>query len=324
MPLNGKNKYPMKKLILILAFLMPMVAFAQEEDTRPKVGLVLAGGGAKAAAHIGALKEIEKAGIKVDYITGASFGAVVGALYAAGYSAAELEEFFLSQEWLLLFAWEEIDVGESWKDVAKSVFSLLNGQSDKNDAEPFGLLKAEQVEDLIGQMLSARGVRLMQDFKIPFRCVATELNTLEEIDIRYGAAKRAIRASMSYPGLFKPIKTSTGKTLVDGGMLNNLPVDLCVDMGADVIIAVDLQQGEDNAYDFFIGRSGLLKWSKTRPDIMTHRKNVKRADVYINPNLAEYNVTSFTHDACSKMLREGENEARKFQKQLQQIGQDKK
>ena len=257
----------LKLTLLFFALLPGLVTSAKD----PRIGLVLGGGGAKGAATVGALRVIEDAGIRIDYITGTSIGAIIGGLYAAGYTAAELEDFLRSQE---------------WEDI----------------------LQGHRVELLLKRLFAARGVADFEDTRIPFRCVATERRSLDEKILGGGDIVKAIRASMSIPKLYEPVRID-GLELVDGGMVNNLPVDVALDMGAEYIIAVDLKQDEDESLGIEFGE-GLLRYWLSRPDLKRYKKNIESIDIHIHPSLPGYHAMSFDRGDCERMMEIGEQAAR--------------
>ena len=294
---------------------------------RPKVGLVLGGGGAKGAAEVGVLKVIEEAGIQVDYIAGTSIGAVVGCLYAAGYTATELEQLFCQQEWLSLLTDRRADLsGEPMRQVGDVTYVFGFPVIDRGNPA-FGVLGGSQVEMMVDSMLRARHAATFDSLRTPFRCVAAELKNALEVVIGLGVSEwtapprvaRAVRASMAIPGVFKPVKVG-GRALIDGGMMNNLPVDVAFDMGADIIIAVDLQQNQhqdkplkENLLTMFgdwLGLGPLANWVAIRPDIAKHNVNCCLADVYINPPLPDYEASSFGNKNMARMVQIGEEAAR--------------
>ena len=260
--------------IATLLTTMPFL-FAQ-----PKVGLALGGGGAKGAATIGALKVLESAGIKVDYIAGTSIGAIVGGLYAAGYSATDLESYFLDQGWL--------DVSDG-----------------------------DVVEATLRRLLQEKGVESFDDTRIPFRCVTAEENTYNEVVLYSGKLSRAIRASMSVPHAFEPVKWGT-MYLVDGGVANNLPVDVVRAMGADIVIAVDLQQKKRHNPGIQINGeySMLLRWFLDHSDEKKREQNIKDADIYIHPNLKNFTAFDFGKRKTKTMLQLGKDEAMRHWEEL--------
>ena len=157
------------------------------------------------------------------------------------------------------------------------------------------------------------GIGSFDNLPIPFRCVAVDLMGQEEVIMDSCELELAMRASISIPGAFKPVKWK-GKLLVDGGMLNNLPVDVVRAMGADIVIAVDLEQTQHEERDFSLketfGIGGILDWAVSRPDWKKNKANREDADIYINPQLAEYGVSSFGKESISTMIERGEKAAR--------------
>lgn len=294
-----------------------LTCFSQQ---RPKIGLVLGGGGAKGAAEVGALKVIERAGLHVDYIAGTSIGAIVGSLYAAGYTATELDSMFCQQEWLSLLTDRRMDLsGEPYKQV-NGVTYIFGFPVHDQDAPSWGVLRGGSVEQAVDSMLSLRNGVEFETLKIPFRCVAAELKTAQEVVLKDGAVPQAVRASMAIPGLFKAVVIN-GQPLIDGGMMNNLPVDVVRDMGADIVIAIDLQQARHKTREKsssplvdlagMIGLGGVADWVLSRPDIRKYNDNIKAADVYVNPPLPDYEASSFGNASMRRMIDIGEETMQK-------------
>ena len=311
--------------------------FLTAANGRPKIGLVLGGGGAKGAAEVGVLKVIEKAGIPIDYIAGTSIGSIVGGLYAAGYTAAELDTMFCQQEWLSLLTDRRSEMGgEPYKvkDGVTYIFGFpIMSELKNGDMGGFGLMRGEMVEEVIDSMSKRKGASDLENLKIPFQCVAADFRSATEVIIKNGPLSKAVRASISIPGVFKPVNRD-GKKLVDGGMLNNLPVDVVKDMGADIIIAVDLQQNEqvpkESDFDFgmlsgladMLGFGGLLDWVANRPDIDKYAKNIKLATIYIRPDLPDMDASSFGNKNSARMIQKGEEEAMKHWDELIKLKND--
>lgn len=317
----------MKRFIL---FFM-LGCFLTVANGRPKVGLVLGGGGAKGAAEIGVLKVIEKAGIPIDYIAGTSIGSIVGGLYAAGYTAAELDSMFCQQEWLSLLTDRRDDLGNEpykVKDGVTYIFGFpVMGEIKEGVIGGFGVVRGERVEQVIDSMARRKGCAEFESLLTPFRCVAAEFRSAKEVVLKSGKLSRAVRASMSIPGIFKPVNQD-GMRLVDGGMLNNLPVDVAKQMGADIVITIDLQQNEQKPrssdFDFdmvsgiadMLGFGGLLNWVAKRPDITKYNDNVKLTDIYIHPPLPDLDASSFGNKNSARMIKIGEEEAMKHWDEL--------
>lgn len=299
-----------KRLQLFLLMLLPLVASA----ARPRIALVLGGGGAKGAAEVGAMKVIERAGIPIDMVVGTSIGSIVGGLYACGYTPQQLDTMFHTQQWLSLLtdrrhdlAWEPYKV----KDGVTYVFGFP--VIDRANTS-FGIMRGEKIEALIDSMSGYRTEISFDSLRIPFRCVAVDIKTTTEQVLCRGRLSRALRASMAIPGIFKPVHID-GMSLVDGGMLNNLPTDVARQMGADIIIAIDLQQQRQKDKDYSLretlGIGGLLDWVVSRPDVKKYNQNVKLADIYINPRLPDYDATSFSNENAERMMLIGEKTAMK-------------
>ena len=303
-----------------------MMAQQQNEGgkTRPKVGLVLGGGGAKGAAAIGILKELEREKIPVDYIAGTSIGAIIGGLYAQGYRADDLEKLFRSQNWLALLADRDTTlVGKVYKEEDGVIYLFgfpvrKKAYADKNTG--FWMLHGDHVYNFLDSLVSRSPVQCGTVEKaIPFSCVAFDIRRQQEIVLDTGSMARNMRASMAIPGAFKPVQIDT-LVLVDGGMGNNLPVDVVRKMGADIVIAVDLQQRKHDDYrspfGFLKGLGGILDWLAERPDIKKYNVNRTKADLYINPDLGSYGVTDFNAKAIKAILKIGEDTGILYRKQL--------
>ena len=277
-------------LILLLTWLAIGAGCAQEDvrQAQPKIGLVLSGGGAMGAAEVGALKVIEQCGVPIHCIAGTSIGSIVGALYALGYRAAELDSLFRSQQWLRLFAEGNL-VG---------YFEQFTGQNDTCD---------------------------FSRLPIPFACVAVDLQTQREVVLTHGSLARSMRASMAIPGAFKPVKID-GRLLIDGGMLNVLPTDVAKAMGADIIITIDVQQKDHRTRHFslknVLGIGGFLDWAVSRPDWRKYNDNRRLADVYIRPNLSGYSVLDFNSSDIARMIDLGEKAARRHEATLRALAKE--
>nr|WP_311150287.1 patatin-like phospholipase family protein [uncultured Prevotella sp.] len=320
----------MKKYLLVFLMLIccGLSVMAQQQNeggkTRPKVGLVLGGGGAKGAAAIGILKELEREKIPVDYIAGTSIGAIIGGLYAQGYRADDLEKLFRSQNWLALLADRDTTlVGKVYKEEDGVIYLFgfpVRRKADADNNTGFWMLHGDHVYNFLDSLVSRSPVqRGTVKRAIPFSCVAFDIRRQQEIVLDTGSLARNMRASMAIPGAFKPVQIDT-LMLVDGGMGNNLPVDVVRKMGADIVIAVDLQQRKRDDYrspfGFLKGLGGILDWLAERPDIKKYNVNRTKADLYINPDLGSYGVTDFNAKAIKDILKIGEDTGILYRKQL--------
>ena len=307
-----------KGLVFIFLFFTFLPAFSQDTIKRPKIGLVLSGGGAKGFAHIGVLKVIEQAGVKIDYIGGTSMGAVVGGLYAIGYSATQIDSIF-----------KVTNFDELIKDFIPR--SSKNFYEKRNDemyafALPFNKFKIGVPEALSKGMYNynvlssiTRSIRHERDFmklKIPFLCIGTNIENGEEVILNKGNLAHAMIASSAFPSLFSPVEFD-GKLLVDGGVSNNYPIEAVRKMGADIIIGVDVQDG-------LLDRSELKEATKILGQINAlqsidkMKRKIKDTDIYIKPDIKEFSVISF--DKGQNIIRKGEEAAFVVYEQLKKYG----
>lgn len=232
------------KLFLIFSVIFQLSSSSYAQESRPKIGLVLSGGGAKGIAHIRVLQVLDSLGITPDYIAGTSMGSVVGALYASGYTANQIDSIAKAIHWPDMFSnsvsFREINIEEK-DEFGRYIYELpllrLSPQF------PLGVVEGQQIEELLNNVLFP--VKTITDFSklpIPFLCVAADIVKGEPVILNSGSLPAAVRASMSIPTVFSPVRID-GKLLVDGGVYMNLPVTYCRQMGADFIIAVDVGGG---------------------------------------------------------------------------------
>ena len=320
-------------IIGVLLFLLPPlgrvgagIAFAQQQ--RPKIGLVLGGGGAKGAAHAGALQVIEEVGLPIDYLAGTSIGSIVGGLYACGYRSKDIQDMFQSQEWASLLTDRHDSLrhrvyGKD-KDGVGYVFGFpVHRKGTKKADESKGIIRGDNVIELLDSMLGQYKDSMNFDkLPIPFRCVAANMEKKEEVVFRSGKLSTAMRSSMSIPGVFKAV-TLDSLELLDGGMLNNLPVDVVKEMGADIVIAIDLTQNkhdDDKAERKNpLNIKGVIGWAIERPDLEKYQENREDADIYINPDLNGYGAASFKKKAIDEMIKRGYKAAKKERKALETL-----
>lgn len=297
--------------------------FSQDIDTlmvkkkTPKVGLVLSGGGAKGLAHIGVLKVLEEEGVQVDYIGGTSMGAMIGGLYAVGYTANQLDSIF-----------RVTDFDKIVQDnLPRKVKSFYEKENDEKYALtlpfqkmkfgiPIAFSKGQNTFNLFNQLIyDFRSVTDFSKLPIPFLCVATDAETGEEILLNKGNLARAIVASGAFPSLFSPVLID-GRYLIDGGIVNNYPIERVKEMGADIIIGIDVQTD-------LMDREQLTSATKMIMQIINFQMlqtmdNKKRAtDIYIRPDITNFNVVSFGDG--TKIVQNGIMAAEPFREQFRQI-----
>ena len=300
-------------LLLLLAF-----ALQAQENPRPKVGLVLSGGGAKGLAHIGVLKVLEENGVKIDYIAGTSMGAIIGGLYASGYTATELDSIFQQVDTEALVQDYIPRISKSFHEKRNDeVYALQLPFENFKITMPKALSKGMYNNNLLSELLAH--VRYERDFSqlsIPFACVATDLKTGEKIVMREGNLPQSILASGAFPSLYTPAEIH-GRTLIDGGIADNYPVDLVREMGADIIIGVDVQDGLKDLDDIR-GMSDIIFQISNYSMIAEMPKKIEKTDFYIKPDIKGFSVVSFNNG--KEIIQRGVDAAQQFQDDFSQLG----
>ncbi|MGH8178905.1 MAG: patatin-like phospholipase family protein, partial [Steroidobacter sp.] len=287
------------RLLPILALLCLVTAstIAAEQD-RPRIGLVLSGGGARGAAHVGVLKVLDEMRVPIDAIAGTSMGAVVGGLYASGMSAIEIEELLRSVNWQDAFQdrppREELGFRRK-QDNREFLVRYALGFTDEGFVLPRGLVQGQKLEQVLRN--AALPVAEIQDFDrlpIPFRAIATDLETGQAVLMESGDLVSAMRASMSAPGVFAPAQRN-GRLLVDGGLVENLPIDVARDMGVDKLIVVDvsfpLYAREDLTSPLEVTNQAFAIMIRGRT--LEQRKKASPSDIIIDPPLGRFPSADF-------------------------------
>jgi len=260
-----------------------------------KVGLVLSGGGAKGFAHIGALKAIDEAGIRVDYIGGTSMGAVIGSLYAAGYSANAIEEIMKNLDFRDFMQHEVSRKAKPFYQKENDhKYVLRLSVEDKKIQLPSGLTDGQEVLNYLSKY--TQHVNTVTDFNelpIPFVCIATDLENGAQVLLNKGYLPDAVRASASFPTLLEPMELD-GKLLVDGGIVNNFPVDEVLAMGADLIIGVDVGDGK------LLKKKDINSVIDVLNQVVSYQMleeadlaKKDKTNLYIRPDITPYSVVSF-------------------------------
>ena len=300
----------MKNLVLFVLIFSFTIVFSQNSNdkTDVKVGLVLSGGGAKGLAHVSVLKVLEEAGVRVDYIGGTSMGAIIGALYASGYTANQLDSIVKSINFTKILS------GELPRK-AKPFYEKENGEKyaislpiqNGKIGIPTAISEGQSVLNLLTQL--TQHVNHINDFSklpIPFVCIATNLETGKQEVLKSGFLPKAVKASGSFPTLLAPVEIG-GKILTDGGIVNNFPVDEVKAMGADVIIGVDIQSGLDSKEELNSAVK-ILNQIVGFQMYATLDHKFENVDVLIKPDLKDYNVVSF--DKTTEIMAAGDSAAR--------------
>ncbi len=302
----------LKKILIILLIIHAQTVLGQDSiafQKDLKVGLVLSGGGAKGFAHIGALKVLEEAGVRIDYIGGTSMGAIIGALYASGYSAKELDSIVRT------YNFNEL-IQDNLPRKSKSIYQKENTEKyaltlpikNRGVQLPSALSKGQNVFNLLSQLTEhVHGVSDFSKLPIPFFCIATNLEDGKSEILENGFLPNAVRASGSFPTLLDPVEID-GKLLTDGGVTNNFPVDIMRTKGVDLIIGIDVQ-------DKLKGQKGLNSAVEIVMQIVSFQmyndgeNKRNQADIYIHPDISDYTVIAF--EMTEKIIKSGEKATKK-------------
>jgi NTE family protein len=315
-----KAVYPLLSLLLLLAVAEQSAAksvTAEQTDKRPVIGLVLSGGGARGASHIGVLKVLEELRIPVDVITGTSMGSIVGGLYAYGYSVDDIERLLGETDWDTVLRDEPPRKNRSFRRKQDDYNFLVKQEAGFKDGEiviPKGLLQGQQL------MLRLNSLTLMapRDFDalpIRFRAVATDIESGDAVVMGEGSLATAMLASMAIPGVIAPVDWN-GRSLVDGGMANNVPVQLARELGADILIVVDLSgepPGKGKLSSPFSIVNQILGFTIQR-NTAEQLGVLGTDDILIQPDLGDYSSTDFWR--ASEMVVNGVDAGKLASQQL--------
>lgn len=320
-------------IILLLILCFPFIAGGQEvkydvsvkeeqhgnterpdniKSERKKVGVVLSGGGAKGFAHIGVLKVLEEAGIPIDYIAGTSMGAVVGGLYAVGYSADMIDSLIQIQDWNSLMrdvvSREHVPAvqrGNHNRYVVSLPYNLPFGEKSGGVSLPPGVFTGQNIYNLfLNTTIGYQGNINFDDLPIPFGCISADVRTGKEVVMRNGDLAEAIRASMAIPGMFTPVEKDD-LLLIDGGLVNNYPVDLVRSMGADIVIG-SIFPIEEEVIEKSKGSISEITqqiWNFIGMD--KKNSNVDDTDILITPDIYPYGMLDFQISAIDTIINRG-------------------
>jgi NTE family protein len=276
---------------------------------RPRVGLVLSGGGARGLAHVGVLKVLEREGIAIDAIAGTSMGAIIGGLYASGMSSQELEAALLKVQWERVFAArvERPYLSQRRKEEDFDISSIIElGIRDGELRLPLGAISGRGLESLLRHYtLRVSRVDHFDALPIPFRAVATDMESGQAVVMADGDLALAMRSSMSVPGVFAPTEKD-GRILGDGGLVNNLPVDVARAMGVDVVIAVNIGTplSPRDTLDSATGLTAQVLNILTEQNVQRSLAQLKPQDVLVQPALGKFTSADFAETAALMALGE--------------------
>lgn len=306
----------LRGLVLPILFLTmaPVVLAGGSDSTRARVGLVLSGGAARGFAHIGVLKVLEEEGIPIDVITGTSIGALIGGLYALGYTTDELDSMARNTDWEDLFI---DDIGrrympmedKRWDSRYVASLNLVDG----SPTLPAGVIGGQKVSLFLSRLTwSAHHLREFRDFPIPFACVATDIATGEAVLLDTGQVAECLRASMAIPTVFTPVRIGS-RLLVDGLIVRNLPAAEARRLGADLIIGVDVGSRLRSKQELG-SLDAILDQSVSFQSVAGSTEQRSLCDVVITPEFGDMTISDF--DEAAQMIKIGEDAARKSLPQL--------
>ena len=321
MPLkmNRTGSLSFKTSLLILLLLLLNLAAGAQENRRPKVGLVLSGGGAKGMAHIGVIRVLEEAGFQADVVTGTSMGSIIGALHSIGYNGEELSRVNREADWGILLTndipFNRIFLPEKY-DYKRFLINIP--VSADGVKMPAGVIDGQELALLFSKLtFRTAGVTQFDEYPLPFRCVAADIVKAEPVVFKSGDLATAMRSSMAIPSVFSPVLLDSNTLLVDGGVYRNFPAQEAKDLGADYILGVyvgfpDKVKAEDlSELTSILARTTLLSGTK---DV---QEQTKLIDFLIVPDLREYGASSFSKGISIE--KQGEAAARSVFHQLKHI-----
>jgi len=310
-----------------------------QSKKRPKVGLVFGGGGAKGAAHIGVLKYLDEIGIPVDYVAGTSMGSIIGGLYSLGYSPNEMQQMISNLDWntyildnqgrktlsssdramrdqlLFQIAFDTKNTLQRSQKMQLETGNISDNEAFVNSL-PSSIVGGFSLVNLFNSL--SVGYNDSLDFNtlpIPFACVATNVADGSKVVLRSGRFPEAIRASMAIPGFFSAVKINK-KLLIDGGLVDNFPVDVCQDMGAQIIIGTEVASKPIEDIEGLQTLPQLLSQLKSIATQNHAPENRKECDIYINPSMDGFNMMSFNKEAIDSLVAIGYREAQKHESEF--------
>src|SRR5690554_854065 len=293
---------------------------------RPRIGLALSGGGARGGAHIGVLRALEELRVPIDYIAGTSIGAIVGGFYAAGHSTDDLEELVRTIDWDTAFLNITPRQLRSFRRKRDDDSFLVRQRPGLNRGEielPLGLVQGQMIDLIIAQYtLSASTVDDFDELRVPFRAVAADIATGEAVVLEEGSLARAIRASMALPAALPPVEIDN-QLLVDGGIAMNLPVEIARELGADIVIAVDISAAlrEREELRSVLDVTSQLTNLLTREGVERQRELLVGEDVLLQPEFGP-DLTSVDFELMEDAIEYGYAIAMEHRDELERYSLD--
>lgn len=318
-----------QSLLLALSLVLCSVVSAETVQadssmlTRPKVALVLSGGGARGFSHVGVIRELERLGVKIDIVAGTSMGAMVGGGYASGYSVEQMQDIILGVDWKEMFALRPDRDEINWRrrqDDFKGLGTQEIGLSKKGVLFPDSVVPAQHLEIFLRSITRhVSSVTDLSKLSIPFAAIATDLDTGEAVVMQKDVTLAdAMRSSMSVPGAFSPFPYKN-HVLVDGGLAQNLPVEQAKAMGADIIIAVNAGTplGKSKDIHSVAGVMGQMIGILTERNVDHSKSLLTEKDILITTDLTGFNAGDF--QKAEAIIEAGEKSAKKYERQLKRL-----
>ncbi len=314
------------KMTADTVFVMPEKL--RNQKTRPKVAVVLCGGGAKGAAHVGVLKIIEEIGIPVDMVVGTSIGGLVGGMYAIGYKANDIQKMFQTMDWKFLLSNVAVRRDASFRAKEDDQIYVLKvpfyGFLQKRESMlNSGMVNGQNVFNVLNGYAGGYRDSLRFD-QLPkeFACVATDLSSGARVVLREGSLPKAMRATMAIPGFFEAVELD-GRVLVDGGVVDNYPVDVAKSLGADIVIGVDIS---DELYtnDELKSLTNVVQQLISLLGNDTYKQNIEQTNIYIKPDMNGFSTFSFNRQSIDSLIGRGEAAAQYKYKELASLARQLK
>ena len=304
-------------LFFLTSFFIRISVEAQNSQVRPRIGLVLSGGGAHGIAHIGVIKVMEEAGLRPDFITGVSMGSIIGGMYSMGYSADSLQKILKQINWKLILSNKIPDnkvIFLEKSHFSNSIFSLP--LSSRKFTLPSGLINGQQVENTLSYYAwPAADINDFSKLPIPFLCVATDIINYKKIDLTSGYLSDAIRASFSVPSIFTPLKIDS-MLLLDGGLIRNFAASEAKDMGADILIG-SYVGFEGYKADKLQSVSGIMEQIAMFRSLSDFENEKKLVNVLIKPETEGFSIFEFTN--VDSLIQRGYKAALPFKKYFRKL-----
>lgn len=324
-----------QSLLLALSLVLCSVVSAETVQhansltlSRPKVALVLSGGGARGFSHVGVIRELERLGVKIDIVAGTSMGAMVGGGYASGYSVEQMQDIILGVDWKEMFALRPDRDEINWRrrqDDFKGLGTQEIGLSKKGVLFPDSVVPAQHLEIFLRSITRhVSSVTDLSKLSIPFAAIATDLDTGEAVVMQKDVTLAdAMRSSMSVPGAFSPFPYKN-HVLVDGGLAQNLPVEQAKAMGADIIIAVNAGTplGKSKDIHSVAGVMGQMIGILTERNVDHSKSLLTEKDILITTDLTGFNAGDF--QKAEAIIEAGEKSAKKYEPQLKRLAVSQK